>query len=36
LQDEGDNDSDLNEEEEDSIAVFSQKTSIKEVIYSMI
>jgi hypothetical protein len=36
LQDESDNNSDLNEEEEDSIAVFSQKASVKEVIYSTI
>jgi hypothetical protein len=36
LQDESDNNSDLNEEEEDSIAVFSQKTSVKKAIYSTI
>jgi hypothetical protein len=35
LQDENDNNSDLNEEEKDSI-VFSQKTSVKKVIYSTI
>jgi hypothetical protein len=35
LQDESDNNSDLNKEEKDSI-VFSQKTSVKEVIYSTI
>jgi hypothetical protein len=35
LQDESDN-NDLNEEEKDSIAVYSQKTSVKEVIYSTI
>jgi hypothetical protein len=36
LQDESGNNSDLNEEEEDSIAVFSQKTSVKKAIYSTI
>jgi hypothetical protein len=36
LRDESDNNSDLNEEEEDSIAVFSQKTSVKKAIYSTI
>jgi hypothetical protein len=35
LRDESDNNSDLNEEEEDSIAMFSQKASVKEVIYSI-
>lgn len=36
MQNENDSNSNLNKEEKETIAVFSQKTSIKEVIYSTV
>ena len=36
MQDEDSSNNDLNEDDEETIAVFSQNTSVKEVIYSTI